>query len=67
LSFGWNSKKNKKTQHFGNQIYFHLQVGEGDKLTRRDIAGKYAVQIVMKHARTWNYDTHGGESMEKVQ
>jgi hypothetical protein len=32
------------------------------RLSRSEITGIYAVKIVTKHARTWNYDKNGGDS-----
>jgi hypothetical protein len=32
------------------------------RLSQRERKGKYAVQIVMKHAQTRNYDTNEGEN-----
>jgi hypothetical protein len=35
----------------------------GARIRRREITGKHAVNIVMKHAQTWNFDANGGEKL----
>jgi hypothetical protein len=33
------------------------------RIRRRELTGKYAVKIMIKHTQMWNYDRNGGENL----